>query len=407
MTQSAHSPGRAEEAAAVARTPAVVLGNGLTALAVVRSLGRGGIPLYLVSGRDDFAYRSRWARGRSLELEQPVDSESLARRLVQAGVPRAVLIPCTDVWSQVVSGLPEGATEHFSTSMPAADVIDLLVDKWLFAEALVRFGVPHPATWELTDVDDVLGHDPKSIFIKPRDSQRFSELFGRKGLRCEDENDARHAVRQVAEAGLTAVIQEYVPGLPSAHYFVDGFVDRHHRVCALFARRRIRMFPLDFGNSSLMVSIPVQDMSDATDGLLRLLHGVEFRGAFSAEFKLDAHDGVFKLLEVNSRPWWYIGFAEQCGVDVSRMICRDALELHVDEVTGYAVGERCVFLAQDIRAYRALRKQGELAFRPWLRSWLGANPSIFSVDDPLPAFALPINFMLRRARARRNAQSGT
>jgi len=46
---------------------------------------------------------------------------------------------------------------------------------------------------------------------------------------------------------------------------------------------------------------------------------------FSAEFKFDERDGLFKILEVNARPWWYVDFAARCGVDVCRMAYRDAL----------------------------------------------------------------------------------
>ena len=193
------------------------------------------------------------------------------------------------------------------------------------------------------------------------------------------------------------MLQEYVPGPPTAHYFVDGFVDRTGVVRALFARRRIRMFPTDFGNSSMMVSVPLEEAAEAAGSLERLFAGIGYRGTFSAEFKRDPRDGAFKLLEVNSRPWWYIGFAAHCGVDVSVMIYRDALGLPVETVTGYKVGERCVLLPQDFRAYRAIRRADGLSFVSWVRSWIGATPSIFQRSDPLPALGLPI-FAVRRRR---------
>ena len=375
----------------------IVLGDGITALGVVRSLGRAGLEPTLACRAGDFAGRSRWVRGRTLDLTESDDPRALVAGLRAVGVDRGVLIPCSDLWSQAVSHLPDEERGGFPTSMPSVDVVELLVDKGLFAETLDRFDVPHPATLAVAAVSDLAGVDLNGFFLKPRDSQRFSQIFRKKAIRFADRREAEEGLQAMADAGLTAVLQEYVPGPPTAHYFVDGFVDRTGVLRALFARRRIRMFPTDFGNSSMMVSVPLEEAAPAADSLERLFSGIGYRGTFSAEFKRDPRDGAFRLLEVNSRPWWYIGFADHCGVDVSVMIYRDALGLPVESVNGYAVGERCVLLPQDFRAYRAIRRTERLSFVSWVRSWIGATPSIFQRNDPFPALGLPI-FAVRRRR---------
>ena len=379
------------------RVQPIVLGDGITALGVVRSLGRAGLEPILARRFGDFAGRSRWVRGRTLDLTESGDPGTLVAGLRGAGVERGVLIPCSDIWSQAVSHLPDEERGRFATSMPSVGVVELLVDKWLFAETLDRFHVPHPATLAAARVSDLDGLDLDGFFLKPRDSQRFSQLFRKKAIRFADRAEAVDGLQAMVDAGHAAVLQEYVPGPPTAHYFVDGFVDRTGLVRALFARRRIRMFPTDFGNSSMMVSVPLEEAAEASRSLQRLFAGIGYRGTFSAEFKRDPRDGAFRLLEVNSRPWWYIGFAAHCGVDVSVMIYRDALGLPVETVTGYKVGERCVLLPQDFRAYRATRSADGLSFVSWVRSWIGATPSIFQRSDPLPALGLPL-FAVRRRR---------
>ena len=79
---------------------------------------------------------------------------------------------------------------------------------------------------------------------------------------------------------------------------------------------------------------------------------------FSAEFKLDPRDGRFKLLEVNTRPWWYVDFAARCGVDVCTMAYRDALGEGVDTVESYRTGVVCVYPYMDLSACQALRRSG-------------------------------------------------
>ena len=50
--------------------------------------------------------------------------------------------------------------------------------------------------------------------------------------------------------GLDVMLQEYIPGPPTCHYMVEGFVDRIGRPVARFVRQRLRMFPPDFGDST-------------------------------------------------------------------------------------------------------------------------------------------------------------
>ena len=147
------------------------------------------------------------------------------------------------------------------------------------------------------------------------------------------------------------------------------------------------MFPVDFGNSSMTVTVAPEVARDAIESLDRLLAGIDHRGAFNAEFKRDPRDGVAKLIEMNCRPWWFIDFAAHCGIDVSLMMYRDALGLDVTTVDSYAIGERCGVLVDDIKAYRELRRSGELSMASWLTSWIGATSSTFELDDPLPTLA--------------------
>jgi D-aspartate ligase len=380
-------------------TPVVVLGSGITALGVVRSLGRARLKPYLVWKPGDFAGRSRWLRGRVLQIDESSDSDALLVGLDRCGIGNAVLIAATDVWSAAVSRLPDSTRERFPTSMPSAEVLDLFVDKWLFAQALDRHGVPHPRTISVESEDDLFDTSIENPFLKPRNSQLFARHYHRKAFTFSNPGEAREAYRKIVDVGLTAVLQDYIPGSSTEHVFVDGFVDRTGVVRATFARRRLRMYPPDFGNSTLTVSIAPEEAASAIAGVTRLLERIGYRGIFSAEFKLDPRDDEFKILEVNSRPWWYIGFAAHCGVDVAVMAYRDALGYPVPQSQGYAVGERCVLLPQEIRAYLHIRRQEHLAFGAWVRSWAGATPTVLAWDDPLPALSAP-SFLARRRVAR-------
>ena len=371
--------------------PVVVLGEGVTALGVLRAFGRKGIPVHAPCSRKDPMRHSRFFRplpgfvsadGRGLAA----DPAPLAEALQASGLERAVLCACSDHFCAAVAALPPALDERFPRCMPASATLDVLQDKGHFAELLARIGVAHPFTRLVRrpgDVDDIDGS--RELFLKPRDSQRFFKTFGVKAFRVASAADARQRLGQTAAHDLEMVLQEYIPGSADNHYFVDGYRDRGGKVRVAFARRRLRIFPPDFGNSTAMVSIAPEEARQAIDDLDRLLAETGYLGIFSAEFKRDPRDGVYRILEVNTRPWWYVDFAVRSGADVCELMYRDALGEPLPALPPYEVGSRCVYPYYDLHALKHLRGQGmPYPWTRWARELWGAKQPIFALDDPLP-----------------------
>jgi D-aspartate ligase len=111
---------------------------------------------------------------------------------------------------------------------------------------------------------------------------------------------------------------------------------------------------------------------------------VQYRGIFSAEFKRDERDGLFRLLEVNARPWWFVDFAVRCGVDVCRMAYDDALGREVPPVESYKVGASCIYPYYDFFAARPLVKAGQMNWGRWVSEVIPALQPVGCWDDPLP-----------------------
>ena len=369
------------------RPPRVLaLGSGISLLGTLRTLSRTGADVVALPDTDRVTRRSRWFRAAPRELSG-VSPDTLAQVLnsMPAGT---VLMPCSDHWARTVAALPATVRARYPASMASLDALQLLLDKARFATTLERLGLPHPTTHTMTSVLDL---DPvpepvlQSSFLKPVHSQQFFARFGVKAFRTAGKSDALRRLGECIDAGFQMMLQEYIPGPPTNHYFIDGFVDRHGVVRAMLARQRLRMNPPDFGNSTLMVTVPLIDTGDAGATLKRLFADIDYRGIFSAEFKRDERDGAFNLIEVNARPWWYVEFAARCGVNVCDMAVRDALGEPVETISKYAIGRRCVFPYYDFAAARAEMSAGRLGLLGWARSWLGPYQPVFRWSDPLPA----------------------
>jgi D-aspartate ligase len=371
-----------------ATIPVLVLGAPwTTTLAVIRSLGRNRVPHYTVGATGSFVAASRWHHALPDAGLQDT-THSLAEFLGKRRDDRMVLIPCSDNWALAVAGVQSTLGDRFPASIASRQTVEALVDKARFAGTLAELGIPHPRTVRLrTDADLVaLGAQAfEGVFIKPRDSQAFLTRYGMKAIKVGTRSEALAHARRAREAGLEVMLQDYIPGPPSCHYMVEGFVDRAGSVRAHFVRQRLRMFPPDFGDSTYMTSRAVDTLREPIERLDRLLESLKYRGVFEAEFKYDERDGEFKLLEVNARPWGFIEFAAACGVDFCMMAYRDALGTPVEPVRTYAVGRHCVVPSLDAFACLALVRRRQLGSWDWVRSWAGAHQLVFAWDDPLPA----------------------
>ena len=387
--------------------PVIVLGGGgLTLTAVLRLLHRAEISAYAVCAAGTFSRYSRWYNPPA-GLGADLGPDDLPELLADLPLERAVLLPCADDWLAATAALPKEFARRFPSSTPPLLAVAAFVDKWRFAQLLQQERLPQPRTQLVTSsaqIDSLPDRDLQCAILKPLSSVQFSGKHGVKGFIVNSREEARRALRKVL---FPIMLQEFIPGPPTAGYFVEGFIDRQGHTCALFARQRLRMNPPGLGNSTFMVSVPLEQVADAVAPLQYLLETVSYRGPFSAEFKYDARDGFFKILEVNARPWWYIEAPARAGMDICKMAYRDALELEVETVNGYKAGQYFGYIYDDIRAWRQERKSGGPGFWSWLSSWRKVHSTPFCWNDPVPAFALAWQQLLAyiRHRLRRKPQA--
>jgi D-aspartate ligase len=363
--------------------PIIALGSGVTLAAVLNILRKSGISTYALCPEDDFVRRSRWYRPLETQHTEP-RPKHLEAILDAVALPEAVLLPCSDDWLRAVAALPSRVGARFPSSTPGTHNVDTFTDKWKFAQLLSSLGIPHPRTHlirRLADIDPL--HDIEGSILKPLSSVDFASRHGVKGYVVESFQQARSLLQQLE---LPILVQEFIPGPPTAGYFLDGFRDRRGSIKGLFARRRLRMHPRNLGNSTFLTSIPLDELQSAMFSLEYLLEQIRYRGIFSAEFKLDPRDQTFKLIEINARPWWYVEFAARCGVDVCSMAYQDALSTPLEPVTSYEIGRTCIFAANDLRAFCDSETSPGSGWWSLLRSWLRADGTPFHWNDPAPAF---------------------
>lgn len=376
--------------AASGAIPTIVIARDYTGLGILRCLAQARIPSYIACPPDDLCTRSRWYRpvpGAGAwhgEIDEHTDAHVGAIALDQA-----VLIPGADdaaLWIARLAGSELSSRFHVSSS--SHETLAILQDKAQFGDYLRAAQLPHPRTFTLdsqADLSCVPFDELDRVFVKPIDSQHFNKALGKKGIWASNRGELERVWREMRGRGLGVIAQEYVPGTAADHYFIDGFRDRLGNISGAMARRRLRIYPADFGNSSYCETIALADVSGAYDTLRELLAKLAYRGIFSAEFKRDSRNGVFRILEVNTRAWWYVEFAARCGINVCAMAYEDALRRPVPcAVSSTPVGVGCVNWINDAKSVLSPSgRRGESWFciiRQWSRSCF----HVLRSNDPGP-----------------------
>ena len=210
--------------------PVVVLGNGVTALGVLRAFARQGIPTFVHPDSSEDLRHSRWYRplldGSRKEPLQPPSASALAAVLKRSGLAQAFLCAGSDEWQRIVAEFSERNDARFVYVVPSRATLDVLQDKAGLARLLQQIGVPMPATRLISTPDDVADLPPTNetfYFLKPSDSYAFQVRFGVKGFRVRSAIDARARLDEILSANLGVVLQEYIPGSFTEHHFVDGY----------------------------------------------------------------------------------------------------------------------------------------------------------------------------------------
>jgi len=145
-------------------------------------------------------------------------------------------------------------------------------------------------------------------------------------------------------------------------------------------------------------SVWVPELADAG---LRLLKELGYHGVSQVEFKHDARDGRYKLMEVNARHWLWHALATACGVNLSLVAYRDAIGRPID-APRQRDGRKWMLATKDLpdTFFETVRRQASPA--DWARSLPGTRvDGVYSLSDPLPGVVATgrlAQFLWRRAR---------
>jgi predicted ATP-grasp superfamily ATP-dependent carboligase len=372
-------------------------------LAAVRSLGRRGIPVWVVQHGDQLvATLSRYNR-RTLSWPSH-DDEEMANFLVsladREGIRDWVLFPTGDQAAALVARHHQALGQHFQLTTPPWEVLQWFYDKRLAYRLADRVGVDHPWTMCPANRDEVAASKCQfPVILKPAYNSGFNRFTASKAWRV----DSMEQLLKGYDEARTLVgadnlmIQELIPGGGESQFSYTALCQEGQPIASLSARR-VRQFPMDFGRASTFVETIDDPLSSAAAE--RLLAALRYTGIVEVEFKRDPRDGKLKLLDINPRVWGWHSLCGFAGVDYPYLLWLLTIGEPVPP-TKAVTGVRWVRMSTD--APTAIREilHGRLSLREYLRSIRPPlAPAIFASDDPLPGvLEIPLLAYLAGKRA--------
>jgi predicted ATP-grasp superfamily ATP-dependent carboligase len=373
---------------------AVVLGGDYRALGVVRSLGRHGVPVWVVrQGDDSLAAMSRYARRRFPwpgDADEPAQVEALIG-VARAGAEHWALIPSSDEMASLVARHHERLAEWFVLSTPPWEVLRYACDKRLTYTLAGSLGVDAPSTWYPRDRAEVEALDLEyPVILKPAWKEGFNRLTAAKAWRVDDRDALLAAYDEACTlvSPGTLMIQELVPGGGLQQFSYATLCDQGRPLASVVARRT-RQYPPDFGRASTYVE--TVDCPEVVEPSLRLLEALRFTGLVEVEFKRDPRDGRLLLLDVNPRVWGWHTLCGRAGVDFPYLLWL-ALRNEPLPPSEARTGVRWVRTTTDLPMVAKEVLGRRMSLRAYLRSLRGpVEGAIFARDDPAPGLVeLPL-----------------
>jgi D-aspartate ligase len=377
------------------RTGAVVTGASYRALAVVRSLGRRGVPVRVVrSDEHALASSSRYA-GPRLQWPEGSDEDARVDYLIRLAdrerLREWVLIPTHDEEAALVARHHADLSRCYRLTTPPWETLRAAYDKRRTYEVAARLGIPQPWTMFPTGAADLTraaGRFP--VVVKPAYKERANRLTVDKAWRADNPETLRARYAEACELVDPSIlmVQELVPG-DGAAQLSFAVLSAGGDILASLTARRIRQFPMDFGRASSHVETIAED-PDLVRDVRRLIAALRFTGLVEAEFKHDERTGENRLLDVNPRAWGWQSLCGRAGVDFPYLLWCMATGEAVPTVRAVP-GVRWVRMTTDLLAVAGEVRAGRLSARDYLRSLRRPLEfAVFARDDPLPALIGPL-----------------
>lgn len=374
------------------QTACVVAGIDLNGLGVLRSLGKARVPLVALDtdlAKPTLATRfGTKVRVRALSGPEFVDELLVLRRRFASN---PVLILTQEASVATVSAARERLIDSYRFSMPKHALMEQLLDKKHFHMLAQRHGFPVPRTVYLSGYGTAALRDLRfPCVLKPPTKHAGYAAQFIKAYRVANIAEVEHLWLRMREVIDSAIVQEWIEGTDADVYFCLQY--RCPQSSVSFVGRKLNQWPPLVGGTA--TCMPAPDAAAALTALTdRFFEAVGFVGICSMEYKRDARDGRFYMVEPTvGRTDFQEEVAVLNGVNIPLAAYRDAL----GEPPPIAAQVNPPRVWRDPLGYAKAKRAGAHDPMHELAPGIKVCDAYFRTDDPGPYVALQLEGVRRR-----------
>jgi predicted ATP-grasp superfamily ATP-dependent carboligase len=221
------------------------------------------------------------------------------------------------------------------------------------------------------------------VLIKPefsmdwRTPAAWSTIGRSKAIIAESEQELIDLYDRIKPVTERLIAQEVIPGPDTNLIYWAGFMSDDGHVRGRFVGQKIRVRPIHLGSASFVRLVDMPEVEQQCEDFLRKL---EYQGICGIELKLDARDGIAKLVEVNPRYGLWEDIGLPAGVDFAEEAVLSAFGQDTPPHRVQEFRQKWVHFKRDLAAYLEYRGEKSLSLYQWLGS---LGPPIIVCDLPI------------------------
>jgi len=365
-----------------------------TGLGIARSLGERGIPVIgLTAQRRTYGNFTRYASVRLSpdSRHEPYALRSYLLKLRKELVGRAIVFPTSDDDLVFLMRFRDELEQYFTLAIAPTAALEACLNKWETFRWAQKAGVAAPRCWLIESEKDLLAACVETKFpcvLKPLSSHYWHQgdnwdlVGGRKGFAVSTREELLSEYTSVARADRRVVLQDFVPGGDDSLHIAACYLDRQSRWVAGFTAQKLAQVPTGFGTGCI---VQVTKRPELFEPSIRLLQAIQLTGIAEVEYKWDVAERVYKLIEVNPRPWDHHRLGSVANADLIFLAYAELAGLSLPEISARPAGQK--WIAEDTFFTTVLRMlwRRDPGLRSFARLARGKRVyAVWSVRDPLP-----------------------
>lgn len=372
------------------QTPVLILNCKIGGLAILRSLGSLGVPIYGVDDEPGSpVMKSRYLKQKFIKKFDENKPEKYLEYVLSIGEQigkKTILIPTSDELAVFVTEHAKQLSRTFLFAELDFGLSKRLISKEEMFSVAQEYIIPTPFTLfpkNIEDVREVAGSIRFPVMLKGIHGNRLLARTGHKMALVDNREELLEKYTLLEDPDSpNLMLQEHIPGGDDQVFIFNGYFNENSDCLSAFTGHKIRQAPIHFGCASLGECRWHDDVANITT---KFMKNIGYRGILDIGYRLDPRDGEYKVLDINPRVGGAFRlFVSKNGMDVVRSLYLD-LTGQQQLPTIPKEGRRWMIEDYDLVSTYCYFKEGSLKFGEWIRSFKGLEEGAwFSWKDPFP-----------------------